>query len=247
MSGAWADRLVTIDQLVGTGRAGVGEAARALHRRQVEQWPRLADASAALAAARTRELRVGERTLRLQWNPGRRVSTTARVDATSVGRRPCFLCEHNLPPEQQGVALGNELIMLANPAPILPLHFTVVHTRHVPQALSPVLADAIRLAVACAGVMTVSYNGPRCGASAPDHLHLQTVASGRLPDEVELTRRLAGRGSTAVGGADVEVRDAYLEATALLTFAPLLMAGMAVFWLRRKFRHRRDEGETHST
>jgi len=199
VSAAWADRLITVDQLIADASDGVGEAARALHHRQIQDWPRLAEASTALDAVRIRELKVGERNVLLQWNPGRRASTTARVDTESRRRRPCFLCDHNLPPEQKGVAFGANLILMANPAPILPLHYTVVHRRHIPQALAPVLADAIRLSLACAGVMTVFYNGPRCGASAPDHLHLQAAASGRMPDERELTCRLAGRGRAPVG------------------------------------------------
>jgi hypothetical protein len=39
---------------------------------------------------------------------------------------------------------------------------------------------------------TALYNGPECGASAPDHLHFQAVPSGNMPveEEIKETKRL---------------------------------------------------------
>ena len=107
--------------------------------------------------------------------------------------RPCFLCPHHLPPEEIGLPWGEQLIWLANPMPILPLHFTVVHREHRRQELLPVLPEALQLAREVAGRLNVFYNGPRSGASAPDHLHLQGVAAGLLPDVAWVEQRLAAR------------------------------------------------------
>ncbi len=177
----WVSRLVPAPD-VGTA-GGFGASLRAFHRWQIGRWPRLDEATRALAEVRTRELSLGSRNVTLQWNPGRVTSTTARVDRASLEARPCFLCPGNLPPEEYGVAFGDSLVLLANPAPIAPLHLVAALRDHRPQRLEPVLDDAIALATATAGHLTVFYNGPRCGASAPDHLHLQAIESRQVPDE----------------------------------------------------------------
>jgi hypothetical protein len=148
-----------------------------------ERWPRLAEAIAGLGAVRTREIRVADRTLRIQWNPGRATSSTAKVDTASVAARPCFLCPQNLPPEEVGLAFGPEWAVLPNPAPILPLHLVVAYLDHDPQQVLLSLSAMLGMAEAAEGVGTVVYNGPRCGASAPDHIHFQVVESRLLPEE----------------------------------------------------------------
>jgi len=183
----------------------LGPQVRAFHRWQAGCWPRLADALDALDRVETREIALGSRRVTLQWNPGRVASTTARVDEASLRARPCFLCPANLPPEEVGLPVGDELVLLANPAPILPLHLVAAHRRHTPQRLAPVLDDAIDLAAATADHLTVFYNGPTCGASAPDHIHLQAVEAGWLPDERWLDG--GGRGERRLGGdGELEVR-----------------------------------------
>lgn len=149
----------------------------------IARWPRLADAVAGLSSVRTRELTVANRTVMAQFNPGRAVSTTAKVDAASVSARPCFLCPHNLPPEETGLAFGPEWAVLPNPAPILPLHLVVASLDHEPQEIMAALPAMFGLAEAADGAATAVYNGPRCGASAPDHLHFQVVRAGVLPEE----------------------------------------------------------------
>jgi hypothetical protein len=179
---------------IADGPEPLGIRLRAFLRWQAERWPRLAAALEALERIETRVIQLGSRPVTLQWNPGRVASTTARVDELSLRARPCFLCPGNLPAEEFGLPLGDELVLLANPAPIMPLHIVAAHRGHTPQRLAPVLGDAIALAAAAAGQLTVFYNGPRCGASAPDHIHLQAVAAGLLPDE----RRMAdGPGAPA--------------------------------------------------
>ena len=118
----------------------------------------------------------GQRVL-VQTNPGRSRSVHAAVDPTSVAARPCFLCAENLPPGECGVA-WRDLVLLPNPHPIVPRHLTIPSRRHEPQALRGRAHDLVGLARGLGEGMVVLYNGPRCGASAPDHFHFQAgVAS----------------------------------------------------------------------
>lgn len=191
-----------VDRLLGKGE--LGAALRAFHAWQAGTWPRLGTALQGLAAVRTRDVNLGGRNLTVQWNPGRRASTTAKVDAASLQSRACFLCPENLPVEELGIAFGENLVILANPAPIAPLHLVAAHRDHTPQALDGVLREAIELAVAAAGHLLVFYNGPTCGASAPDHLHLQAIEVGTTVDERIITCRLAGCGREPVGRVVVQ-------------------------------------------
>ena len=112
--------------------------------------------------------------------PHRVASTTAKVDAAAIAERPCFLCARNLPPEQRGLPWGDEWVLLANPFPIVGRHLTVVHRDHTPQRLDGQLGALLDLAAELPGSFAL-YNGPRCGASAPDHLHLQAGDRSGLP------------------------------------------------------------------
>lgn len=156
------------------------------HRRQLEQWPDAAAAFAALEGVETREVDVDGFTFILQHNPARARSTAAKVDAASLAARPCFLCGSNRPAEQmsQRFDVGHEFELLVNPFPIFPLHFTIPSVHHEPQSITakggPVPADMFVMARRMPG-MAVFYNGPRCGASAPDHMHFQAVEADRLP------------------------------------------------------------------
>jgi hypothetical protein len=121
--------------------------------------------------------------------PHRAASTTAAVDEASVARRPCFLCPENLDREEEGLPFG-DFTVYANPFPILERHLTVVHREHRPQRIAGQAGAMLDLAAALPGFF-VTYNGPRCGASAPDHLHLQAGARDGLPI-VAIAARAAG-------------------------------------------------------
>lgn len=118
--------------------------------------------------------------VRLQYNPARIVSTGASVSKEALCRRPCFLCKENRPAEQLERRLGEDFNILVNPYPILPVHFTIPARRHQPQLIACHYADMHRFLLRFPD-MTVFYNGPECGASAPDHLHFQAGTSGVLP------------------------------------------------------------------
>lgn len=110
--------------------------------------------------------------VKLQYNPGRIVSTSAVINKETIDKRPCFLCEANRPEQQQGIPFLDKYIILCNPFPILQNHLTIPLYSHVPQRLRKKVCDMLTLAAQLPDYV-VFYNGPKCGASAPDHFHLQ--------------------------------------------------------------------------
>jgi glycosyltransferase involved in cell wall biosynthesis len=177
------------------GAATLGAAAAELLRRQRIDWPLAGENYAALGKVRLREVEVDGLIFRLQFNPARMVSSGAKVDAATVAARPCFLCEQNLPPQQSAIPFCDRYRILVNPFPILPAHFTVPSRAHAPQAIRDCFADLCELTtrLAPAGLFAF-YNGPKCGASAPDHLHFQAGNVGALPIEDEADDLVARHG-----------------------------------------------------
>ena len=152
--------------------------------RQLGEWPLAAKNFAALAGVRVKTLDVDGMPIKVQFNPARIVSSGAKVDARTVAARPCFLCEANRPGEQSGIDLDGRYTLLVNPFPIFPRHLTVPANEHVDQRIGGRMADMLQLAADLKGY-TVFYNGPRCGASAPDHMHFQAGNSDFLTlDEI---------------------------------------------------------------
>ena len=143
---------------------------------QLNQWKDVAKRFEELKGVQTRE--VGSALA--QFNPSRLVSTGAKIDKATLAKRPCFLCEKNRPVEQIVLPFGEGFDILVNPFPILPVHFTIPSRHHQLQAIAENYVQIHRLLRAYPQLM-VFYNGPKCGASAPDHLHFQAGTSGILP------------------------------------------------------------------
>ncbi|MEP7337621.1 MAG: DUF4922 domain-containing protein [Acidobacteriota bacterium] len=181
---SWDDRLISTTEL-GTDarelRDNYSIHAEALIRQQTEAWPMLRDAMAALAQAKTQSFSVKGTKVLAQFNPARIVSTGAKVDAATIKQRPCFLCADNLPPEEKGIAFGRRLVILCNPFPVLHNHLVITSREHTPQAIDGNFAVMLDLARALGEDWFVLYNGPRCGASAPDHLHFQACSRADVP------------------------------------------------------------------
>ncbi len=116
----------------------------------------------------------------LNFNPARILSATAKVDSKSLQKRPCFLCENNRPKEQKGILIAEGFLLLVNPFPIFQRHFTIVHQEHTFQKITPHLNSMLEIATKMKEY-TVFYNGAKCGASAPDHLHFQAGNSAEFP------------------------------------------------------------------
>ncbi len=150
--------------------------------RQMERWPEARKRYRELHGVQTRTLPSDTVTMELtaQWNPARIVSTGAKMDAKTIAERPCFLCEKNRPEEQIVKPFDNKLDILVNPFPILGTHFTIPSRKHQPQQINDLLHECYRLLASYPALM-VFYNGPRCGASAPDHQHLQAGNGEMLP------------------------------------------------------------------
>ncbi len=127
--------------------------------------------------------------LAAQYNPARIVSTGAKVDAQSISRRPCFLCDVNRPEEQISYPLLKKYHLLVNPYPILPNHFTIPLRLHSDQKIKDYYEDMMEIADMIGDEMMVFYNGPQCGASAPDHMHFQAGSRGVVPLERDWTEK----------------------------------------------------------
>ena len=121
-----------------------------------------------------------------QWNPARIVSTGAAIDKKSISERPCFLCDNNRPKEQHKLMTEKHYQILVNPYPILPQHFTIPMRRHTPQSIYSSFGTLRRMAWNMPKHI-VFYNGPLCGASCPDHMHLQAGSRGIVPLERDWT------------------------------------------------------------
>ena len=148
--------------------------------RQLEKWDDARRRYHDLRNVKTRELVVGASSFHVQWNPARMVSTGASIDKKTLAERPCFLCEQNRPKEQFKKSIDSQYDLLVNPYPILPIHFTIPNVKHVPQLIREAYGEIHKLLEEYPELM-VFYNGPKCGASAPDHAHFQAGTSGTLP------------------------------------------------------------------
>lgn len=156
-------------------------------RRQLEVWHDTRRRYDELAHMEQRTLENG---LVLQHNPARIVSTGAKMDRETLAQRPCFLCLPQRPQEQLHRPCFDHYELLVNPYPILPRHFTLPCLVHTPQHIRGHFTDLLRMARSLTGHL-VFYNGPRCGASAPDHLHFQAGSRGVVPLERDLHRWLS--------------------------------------------------------
>ncbi len=158
---------------------------------QLATWELARNNYQALKQVRVKELEVESTRYKVQFNPTRMASSSAKVDSQSLQERKCFLCAGNLPAEQRGISFKDHYTILVNPFPIFPKHLTIPDTEHTPQRIRVRMADMLDLA-AYANEYVIFYNGPKCGASAPDHAHFQAGSKGFLPIELDW-RDNAGR------------------------------------------------------
>ena len=203
----YKDRLRTMElsarQMVMKGKTDFMDD-NSLHRffnRQMEQWELARNNFRNLYNVEQRSLNIDGNTLRVQFNPARIVSTGARIDKKSIAKRPCFLCRKNRPEEQMTKIIDKDFEILVNPYPILPVHFTIPMRSHQPQAILGSYSEIHRILTSWPELV-VFYNGPKCGASAPDHCHFQAVCSGFLPIQTgwqRYSRNMTELYSTAEG------------------------------------------------
>ena len=162
---------------------------------QLSRWPLACENFRALKNVRVREIVVGGLKVKLQFNPARMVSSAAKLTKEDIARRRCFLCSENRPAEQIMMKFegrkGKKYHILVNPYPIFPDHLVIAMDRHTDQSIWHRYIDMLDLARKYSD-LTFFYNGPCCGASAPDHHHFQGVPKGLMPleSDVDTTDRL---------------------------------------------------------
>ena len=179
------EKIISIKELKKFGSVETLNAqALSLVEQQKASWETAARNFEALNRLLTRTFDFGHLKIIAQFNAERIRSTTALTDAKSIAARPCFLCLKNLPPEQRGIIFQNKYIVLVNPYPIFQKHLTISGLEHAPQEILPYFADLLDLSQNLPQ-FTVFYNGPQCGASAPDHIHFQAGNMGVLPIDNE--------------------------------------------------------------
>ena len=156
--------------------------ANQLFETQLPLWKDAREKYEQLKKVSVSELEMDGCRLMAQYNPARIVSTGAKVDAATIKERPCFLCEVNRPVEQISSPLLKKYYLLLNPNPILPKHFTIPLRHHLKQQILEYYEDMMEI-TSQLREMFVFYNGPKCGASAPDHMHFQAGSRGVVPLE----------------------------------------------------------------
>ena len=144
---------------------------------QIGEWELLCKNNSELKSVETKSFNINGSDIKLQFNPARITSSSAKVDKESIKKRKCFLCAENRPEVQRGVDFENDFTILANPFPIFNSHFTIPHKDHTLQLIKPYVADMLKLSKSL-NDFTIFYNGPKCGASAPDHMHFQAGEKG---------------------------------------------------------------------
>jgi hypothetical protein len=160
----------------------------ALLESQLKEWELASSNYAGLQNVRCKTLHFDGFEVVVQFNPKRIVSSSAKVDAKTIESRPCFLCRQNRPVQQRGIAFKKEYIILLNPFPIFPKHLTIPQEIHTNQLIGGHFDDMLDLAAGLNGYV-VFYNGPKCGASAPDHFHFQAGSKGFLPIEKDFQQK----------------------------------------------------------
>lgn len=161
------------------------EKANYLFEQQTGNWKLASDGYRSLSQVQKKIFDFDNFKIEAHFNPGRVISSSAKVDEKSVNSRPCFLCAHNLPEEQKAVELVNDYILLVNPYPIFDKHFTIPSLNHSPQQILTEVENMLVISSMLGKEYSVFYNGPKCGASAPDHLHFQAGNFGFMNIDLE--------------------------------------------------------------
>ena len=219
----------------GRGNSGsLPELCRSLLFGQKETWAELRNAYSSLKRVRTRPIQCTGFSVTLQHNPGRATSSLARVDETNIRKRACFLCAENLPEGQKGILYRDTFLVLCNPAPVFPFHYTVSCVEHRAQAIAGNIGVCLQLMADLGSNWTLLYNGPKCGASAPDHLHFQVLPEGKLPIEREIVEYQRLERVVRLPGASLfRVKDVGREVMMLVGDDPEVLDGTLRTYLDR--------------
>lgn len=178
------NRLISDNELSNFGEVcNLSEKAEALLKHQRINWNLAEGNFSALDYVKIKEYNFGDFNISTQFNPSRILSSSAKVDRESIENRKCFLCLENLPEVQKGVLYKEKYIILVNPYPIFKQHLTIPNVLHLPQLIEDCFSDLLDISKDLSDKFFVFYNGPKCGASAPDHLHFQAGLKNSTPLE----------------------------------------------------------------
>lgn len=175
-----------------------------LYAQQLVEWPDAKNNYEQFHSIKKRSISFDDFRIDLQYNPARERSTCADLSKKAIEKRPCFLCEMNLPSEQKGFLILKNYILLINPYPIFENHLTISDLKHKPQAIAGRIIDMLTLAKDLQSY-TIFYNGPRCGASAPDHFHFQAVQKNVMPIDTEFEYLKKYKSRELVNEEDIQI------------------------------------------
>lgn len=182
----WLDELIGIEDYAG--------AALLLFEEQLNEWKLMKENYEGLKNVKVKSFLFDGFRIKVQFNPARIKSTSADVSEAAVSNRECFLCYANLPPEQKGILILDEYLLLCNPYPVFSQHFTITSVLHKPQSIQKTIKEFLAITKLLSGKHTLIYNGPQCGASAPDHLHFQAGRKLFMPIEDDINQLKNERG-----------------------------------------------------
>jgi hypothetical protein len=182
----------------------LSDLALALIEQQIASWELPARNYMALKDIKVKELKVGSLAMKVQFNPSRIVSSSAKVDAKSIRERKCFLCIDHLPEQQKGLLFEGTYLILINPFPIFPKHLTIPALKHTDQRIRLRLGDMLELSRSLYDFV-IFYNGPKCGASAPDHMHFQAGNKGFMPLEKDWNKIYRAQTVSIVSQPDMTI------------------------------------------
>lgn len=173
---------------------------------QKSSWAFLKSNYENLAKVQTREFSFDDFVVKVQYNPDRIISSSADITNEAIKARKCFLCVENLPVEQSGLVYNKNFAILSNPYPIFPEHFTISKKNHMPQTIIGNFAEFLEISRALGKYYSIFYNGPKCGSSAPDHMHFQAGTKHVIPVEYEFDKIVGKLSRTVISNGKIEVR-----------------------------------------
>lgn len=160
---------------------------------QLSRWTLACNNFRALKNVKIKTMDIGGLQVKLQFNPARMISSAAKLTKEDIAARKCFLCRENRPSEQIMIKFegrkGKKYHILVNPYPIFPDHLVIAMATHTEQSIWKRYVDMLDLAKKYQKY-TFFYNGPRSGASAPDHHHFQGAPQELIPLEMDVDRCL---------------------------------------------------------
>ena len=192
------------------------EKARTLVQEQIGEWDLVGRNYEGLRNVKVKTFDFGDFNIDIQYNPERIISSVAKVDPQSIEERSCFLCKKNLPTLQRMIPFDDNFVILVNPFPIFPEHLTIANANHTDQRIFGNFGTMLELASQLSKFV-IYYNGPKCGASAPDHLHFQAGYKGFIPIEHDFSSEICCREVRTIDGVKVSHWPEYQRGIITLT------------------------------